>query len=547
MVSNSTDPSEPIARNKIGQGLKLVVCISAANLLFMNAWFELYPGTADQYLQGFTATPPAVAAIWTNILSLATLFYIGHSQVKQSKWALPLALCGGLIVAISLLDPGRRLLTQYSPIFEPVLIVRAIGLWPIFGMATFICAGTLSLIFWKPAFVYRAMLFTLLILAPVPLFFTWTVVRSIPKEATPGPSRIAKEHQGIRTPKVVVLIFDEWDYEYGFTKRPSWIHLPEIDRFSREYGSYSQCWPAAGETLRSIPSMATGRHWLGGKFGLASELMLKDPDSRQWKTWSETDDLFQSLARSDWRTRMIQWWHVFPPTFLEKRPGLSVLHHSAYPRWDEPRSAYQTFQGSLKRSWVRMFRSFQAYYHLIAPANVVPARVAMVEVMGTELLTAVGSRQHDLVWVHMPFPHAPAIYNARSGAYLDRPDHAVSNLDNMVLADKTLGRLRKVMEAQGDWDNALVILTADHWQRENNGDNLPLDPGKYRQDEGLRVPLLVKWPNQNRPWAIHKPVCNTSVRRMVESIAEGRNPGEFFVMAPPPPGNMGGLLHNQTR
>jgi membrane-anchored protein YejM (alkaline phosphatase superfamily) len=117
----------------------------------------------------------------------------------------------------------------------------------------------------------------------------------------------------------------------------------------------------------------------------------------------------------------------------------------------------------------------------------------------------------------------------------------------MAFADLILGEVREQMERQGDWEGAVVVITSDHWQRTQSGENLPLTPRKYDHLDGYRVPLLVKWPGHQAPYRMDRPVSNLSVRRMVEAVAAGVPGGPDFPMDPPPKGIADLLVRPQGR
>ena len=302
-----------------------------------------------------------------------------------------------------------------------------------------------------------------------------------------------------RTPhplKVLVVIFDEWDYEYTFIRRPPQIRLPEIDRFAADYTSFQNCWPPSGETIRSIPSLYTGAWWLGAVPQTGGDVLLKDPASLAWQPWSTTPDLFTTLGKAGWRSSLIQWWQVYGPDYLQYRPGLEVFHYDADPLWAETRNAYASFHGSLLRQAASLGRAYRSYFRFFRPRNGVPARVELVQQMRSEILSQLQDQKHDLVWAHVPFPHSPAIIRARTGQYLDRPDPAVSNLENMVLVDQTVGDIRRTLESLQAWDQTLIILTSDHWQRDYAGDHLPPLPEKTTHRKGP-----AHSPTGQVPWA----------------------------------------------
>jgi arylsulfatase A-like enzyme len=67
-----------------------------------------------------------------------------------------------------------------------------------------------------------------------------------------------------------------------------------------------------------------------------------------------------------------------------------------------------------------------------------------------------------LVLVHFNVPHRPAIYDRKSGDYTLFSLRRDWYLDNLVLADLTLGEVRRAMETAGVWKSTTVLVTADH-------------------------------------------------------------------------------------
>jgi len=403
----------------------------------------------------------------------------------------------------------------------------------------------------RPGLALRAAKVLFLALLPAPFLFTWTIARGLPGTSPMAPNGPPPATGPPRPPRAVVLIFDEMDGEFAFQARPPWIRMPQFDRFAQDYGSYPNCWPVAGETYRSLPSLATGRPWLGAVPGRGLEVQLKSVPDGTWRTWTETDDLFASVGNRGWHTRMEQWHHTFPTAFLDRRPGLTVYHQCDLPGWEQAAWAYRTAPGALRRSWAcvgaNLGRTVRRLRDLGDMDEVPVRRQTMILKLFQDLKDTLALRRSDLVWAHLPCPHAPAFWDARQGRFLGSRVPGASNLDNMAYADLILGEVRAQLERQGDWDGALVVVTADHWQRANSGENVPPLPGKYDHLDGYRVPLLVKWPGQKAPYRHEAPVCTLSVRPMVEAVAAGVPVGADFPMVPPPGGLADLLVRPQGR
>ena len=538
-------------RKRLWQWRNAACCIAAASLLFFPSWEEMFPGTTKQTIQGVTVALNGLVALWGQIILLGSLGYLGFSRMRSPRIKRSLGLLAALCIFAVILPVVLRYLLHTSLGISRAQFLSHIGRKGLLIAGLVPTTSTLIAISLRPELAMRAVKALFLILLPAPFFFTWTIVRSIPGSAPMAPNGPAPNHGPPRPTKAVVLIFDELDEEFAFQARPRWIPMPMFDRFAKEYGSYPNCWPVAGETYRSLPSLATGRPWLGAGTGRGLEVLLKSPTNKGWQTWTKTDDLFVSVGTRGWRTRNVQWLHTLSSAFLEPRAGLTVYHQSDEPGWDHACWAYQTAWGTLRRSWEGVGSNLRLTARLVQnPAYMddLPfRREAMIQRMVQDLMDTLTLRQTDLIWAHLPCPHAPAFWDARKGRFLESWDPRVSSLDNMAFADIILGRVREQMERQGDWDGALVVITSDHWQRAGTGENIPLIPGKYDRLDGYRVPLLVKWPRQQAPYRREGPVCTTSVRRIVETVADGVPGGPDFPMDPPPQGLADLLLRPQKQ
>src|ERR1039458_2401311 len=65
-----------------------------------------------------------------------------------------------------------------------------------------------------------------------------------------------------------------------------------------------------------------------------------------------------------------------------------------------------------------------------------------------------------LVLLHLPVPHTPAIYSRSKGALAE--EGPLSYLDNVALADQTLGVLRQAIEEAGPLDPDPLLRRPDY-------------------------------------------------------------------------------------
>lgn len=113
-------------------------------------------------------------------------------------------------------------------------------------------------------------------------------------------------------------------------------------------------------------------------------------------------------------------------------------------------------------------------------------------VMTDTALELVRTRDRDrplLLWLHYMDPHAPYVgHEPETATASDRARYA----SELRLVDRELGRLIDGLRAEGIWDDAIVVLHADH------GEEFREHGGQYHAttlyEEQVRVPLIVRLP-----------------------------------------------------
>jgi arylsulfatase A-like enzyme len=108
----------------------------------------------------------------------------------------------------------------------------------------------------------------------------------------------------------------------------------------------------------------------------------------------------------------------------------------------------------------------------------------------------VGDQSFGLVFIHLPVPHPPAIYNRASGNFAMQKN---GYLDNLALADRVVGELRQKMEQAGVWEHTTLIVSSDHWWRSDYWRKRVFWSGADEAIAGVvdhRIPFIVKLAGQ---------------------------------------------------
>jgi arylsulfatase A-like enzyme len=140
----------------------------------------------------------------------------------------------------------------------------------------------------------------------------------------------------------------------------------------------------------------------------------------------------------------------------------------------------------------------------------------------------------DFAFVHLYLPHPPGFYDRRNG----RVAAGGSYIDNLALADRSLGNLLQTLAATPGADKTTLILSSDHswrvslwrdtfgWTKE---DELASGHGHFDP----RPMLMVRFPGETNAVGISRPVPLLAMHNLIEQMMAGRieNPQQLAAWA----------------
>ncbi len=274
--------------------------------------------------------------------------------------------------------------------------------------------------------------------------------------------------------RVIWMIFDELDQTLLFENRPASVALPEFDRLRRESIYADHAIPAANNTREAIPKLLSeGFPPLGRNTAiLGSELPY-------CQTYSVASCFAIPSATEEIAARR--------PTVLERAWHAITSRVSRKPLFDAETR--------------REARAAEA--------------VAFEEMRRRAVALATDTR-FQLVYMHFPIPHLLGLWDRREHRY--STDDRASYLDNLALADRTLGEIRAALEREGMWNDTVVLVTSDHPLRDQT-----IEAGKWWNDsetasitgERKYVPFLLKL---GSPHEFHSPFQAIRTRELVLAL-----------------------------
>lgn len=476
-----------------------IIAVSLANLWFIAAWRVLldprhYSYYHWKYYQGFTE----YIALVIDVLALAALFWAAATLARRSgrpavqrvaRWAFVLA----LVVPVN--DLRMQFLGSVFDFRKSLLIVLA-------ALSVVAAAAAWR---WR-AYVVRAAVAVVLILSPLVLIalaqgawftYKYRTNAALAVDRTAGPLPRPANLPGAR---VFWIVFDELDYARVFVTRPDALDLPEFDRLRREAVFAENALPPSNNTLFTIPSLISGQQIEWAFAVRPNELLVKAKGSPEKVAWSTLPNVFAEARAAGVDTAIAGWYHPYCRVIgasLSNCLWDSVIVNEISPLRGRP----TIWKSMAHWATITLFRipgAFRLLGHWYESGRRHDHIEDQSKIM--ERARAIAKeRAFGLTFLHFPIPHPPFIYN-RAARTLSA-NTANTYADNLALADRTLGELRREMEAADLWDDTAVIVTSDHWWR---------TPSDGHIDQ--RVPFIVKLPGQ-REGSSYATAFNTVVTR----------------------------------
>jgi hypothetical protein len=315
-------------------------------------------------------------------------------------------------------------------------------------------------------------IFCLLVVAQLLHLATWRPVPNFIEDKS-----LADAVSPESRPRVVWILMDELSYNQVFAQRTAGLDLPNFDKFRQSATVFTNVTPATDNTQTAIPSLLLGR--------------LVDRVGYTWDNHYLLATQGQSL-------------HAFPvsetPFAVAKSQGLTT----GVVGW------YNPYCSMLAPYLDDCYWNYQAH---------MPA----VFVIGDRFWR----NQPDFVFLHLPVPHPPGFYNRRTGQF--ETINRASYLDNLALADKTLGELLATLHASPRWANTSIVLCGDHswrthmwrgtrhWTRE---DEMASHGGVFDP----RPMLMVHQAGETTPATIDRSIPLIRIHDILDNLIRGEQP-----------------------
>jgi hypothetical protein len=451
-----------------------LLAFSLANLCFITTRHALFYNEQFQYYKNLPLNRQVLLGLALNLILLGFVTWRLTRWVRRAQsrllYRVACVVAFGLFVIPVDFFRTHFLHTQGG---------RALMDW---GTNPLVIVGSLIVLFavWHwPRFVLRAIGVVLTVLLPS-VFLTfgkigYYLLKTRP-EAPPQLAALFHTPTPSVEPRVVWIIYDELDQRLAFSNRPKDCPLPELDRVRGESLQATNAFPPEGSTATSLPALITGRYVIDAKPASRSELDITYANTNAPVGWSTQPTVFSRARELGFNTALVGWYHPYSRLFP------SSLNFCAwYP--------YEPYQ--LVRAKTVLGSMINQIWSLAPVLQQRREHIDFYQKSLNKARSVVKDGRYGLVFLHLPGPHYPGIYNPGKGTFtLTSFSRTRGYFQNLQLTDKTMGILRRDMEQDGLWDRTWVIISADHWWREARDYDGRLDH---------RVPFILKAPGKNPP------------------------------------------------
>jgi Sulfatase len=474
--------------------LDALACLALSVLCFSQASIEtLFRADRDFYNRLLLGAPTLVAFI-LNVVALAAGGFLTIQAIRRVRRPVPRRLAAVAAAATLLIVLNFARMT-YETVGRST---DALGRPALLALIVLMLAAS----FGWPRQALRAMRGVALVASPVGVV-TLALALWMFLELAAGPvfRRVDPAPLTVPAPslrRVVWLVFEELDQGITFEARPTGLELPELDRLRRESVYADAARPPAGTTEVSMPALITGRPVVAVVPVSPNDLELTFADGKT-ALWSAQPNVFSRARVFGYDTALIGW-HL---------PYARVLGGSLGAADWRPSVAYEQARGDTVSQALR-----NQWGSLAPPLHVRQLSAQRIAELGDLALRTATNGRFGLVLLHLPLPQPPGIYDRTTGRLTTWNFTGVEAeyLDNLALADRVVGELRRGLERARVDDRTWIVVSSDRWWPASKGHDGQVDH---------RVPFLVRPPEGGRPAHVDGAFNTLGTHDLVLAILRG--------------------------
>jgi hypothetical protein len=503
---------------------RLLICTAFAVCCFANTWVQLTRrGTCyHAHLAPFSAVALPVLCLQAAIAAvlLAAWQFCRWTDLVRSRW-LHYAFLAASLVPLGIAAVG---LFQAVP-FNLAGVVRSRLFWP---AAFLLAVPLLAFALVRPFNASRILRGLFLYMCPVLGLIVFQGLRlgalRYPSSAfLDGP--LAPRLPSSTGPRVIWIIFDEMSQNQAFTYRPAGLSLPHLDEM-RAHGFYGTAAAApGGSTETSLPALTIGEIVTAARIAGPAQYMLRTASRPAPFSWTSAVNVFDQARLLGANSALVGWFHPYGRLLNRSLVSCYWANVPFLPGVEEPEAPLPLLCAMAQRpprqlSVVPLVGHFEPF----SPRHIDAAeRGRRFLALARHAREVVADPSIRLALLHLPVPHPPGFYDRVRGEIGTRASSTY--IDNLALADRTLGDLYRAIASAGLAGSTIVLVSADHgWRR-----GWHAEPGWTAEEEAafghrnnMGVPFLVRFPVGEPAVVYDRPFNTVLTARLILDALAGR-------------------------
>lgn len=347
-------------------------------------------------------------------------------------------------------------------------------------------------------------------------FLLYQAVRPVFPETLPQLLPTGKGDTGSARPerrsRVVWLLFDELSYDQTFEHRFPGLAMPFFDRLKGQSIVFTNLAPAGYYTERVVPSLFLGKTVEAVKSDLSGFPSFRFAGQRGWLRFNSQDTLFADAQHNGWTTGVAGW---FNPYCRILRGTLDFCFWRDVSQPDGASTERDVMENAAAPIGVR----WQQFLGEPSASEQNHKRDYMLLMQQSEAL--IRDEQIRFLFIHLPVPHPPSIYDRKTGVL--RPGG--SYIDNLALADRTLGELLSVLGKTPSSGQTLLIVCSDHsWRTplwKSSPDWTAEDQAASGGKFDPRPMLMIHYPGQLHEMDVNQHFSELRLYAILEGLLHG--------------------------
>lgn len=319
-------------------------------------------------------------------------------------------------------------------------------------------------------------------------------------------------------PNIIMIVVDDLGWsDVGYNQSTDLFETPNVDQLARQGLRFDQAYAGAANCAPSRAVLMSGQY--GPRHGVYTVSPSARGDSKTRKLipiknkrgiTTEVITIAQSLKTAGYTTGTFGKWHLgadpdqqgFDINIAGSHQGMTFHYFSPYQLpniKDGPEGEYLTDRLTseaitwIKSSKSKPFFAYVPYYTVHTPYQAMEKNVQKY--------------------------HAKGIKDKKQATYAAMVEHM----------DHNIGRIMKMLAEEKLSDNTLIIFTSD-----NGGYRMPSFPSPLRggkgsyYEGGIRVPLIISWPEKIKPGLDATPVINADFYPTLLSFSGAEKPNQVL-------------------